>query len=467
MPQNTISLKIKKGLNLPYFYLGTKEIQKAKSPSKVAIAGIDYPIHPHLEVEIGSVIKRGQKVFTDREEPNVAVVSPVSGKVLAINRGEKRTLISILIQVDSIEPYEKNFFSASISKSNRKGLVNYLSQSGAWAYFRTRPFSLVPKTTDIPSAIFINGMDTRPGSCGMIPFLMGREKELLKGIEVALQLTNGKVYYCYNGKEWNTSFCDEFFRYISSKDILSDRFQEVSITGKHPAGLSSTHIHFLEPVSIQKSVWTIPAHLLADIGELFLTGILPNQTRVSLSGPYWNSPCILETTIGAQVTELVKDFLPTRESQNFRIISGSILYGWEASNDWDMLGRFHNQISILRNDIKREFMDWILPGLHKYSITRSTFGRFFPKNLIWNTSQNGSKRAMVPIGNYERVMPMDILPTQLLRALLTKDWEEAVELGALELEEEDLSLCTYVCPGKMDYGPMLKEILKTARKELL
>ncbi len=473
-------IQIRKGLDLPYTYLGNSWQIHPTSVGVVSVAGYDYPLKPHLIVSEGETCNRGDTLFHSKEDPYLRVVSPVSGRITKIHRGEKRSLIAIEIQIESEEAIRESFFANSLVAGNRETLAKYLAEVGAWVYFRTRPFCEVPNLNEIPQAIFVNAIDTRPGSVGVIPLIRGRERFLAKGLEAVSVFPHKRVYFCESSVEdWNSVFDSMGVSGI----IENGKLERVAFSGRHPAGLSSTHIHFLYPVSLGRKVWTIPANLLADIGELLITGVLPNRMRVNLSGPYWKNPCILETITGAKISSLVRNYLPedynagsegTYTAQkgdescepNYRIVSGSILHGWEARGGWDMLGRFHNQISLLRNDTRREFLDWIRPGIHTFSITRSALGRYFPNWIRWDTNRNGSLRAMVPIGNYERVMPLDILPTQLLRALLTKDWEEAIELGALELEEEDLSLCTYVCPGKMDFGKMLIEVLQIAKKEL-
>jgi Na+-transporting NADH:ubiquinone oxidoreductase subunit A len=470
------TITIKKGLDLPYLYKGNKQSFVSIDSSSVSVSGYDYPFKPNLLVGEGSTVRRGDFLFTTKDDERIGVTCPVSGKVSGIHRGERRALIAVSIDIDS--SVDQSLGSSRVNSStslpnlnysNRKEISITLANLGAWVYLRTRPFSLVPGLDEEPAHIFINAMDTRPGSIGMKSLLSGRAKYLQKGIHILSGLTKGKIYFCQDSQEnW-----EDELHFDSIKQNVGDaRWERVGFSGKHPSGLTSTHIHFLNPVSLKKNVWTIPADLLADMGEAWMTGVLPNQTRFSLSGPFWKNPSLLQTTIGSSVSKLVRDYLPSSETRvgidsHYRIVSGSILHGWEAKGAWDFLGRFHNQISILKDENKREFLDWLLPAFKKFSITRTAFGRWFPKMIDWNTSQNGSPRAIVPIGNYERVMPLDILPTQLLRALVTEDWEEAVELGALELEEEDMSLLTYVCPGKKDYGKMLKEILKITRKELV
>lgn len=475
------TIQIKKGLKLPYRYLGDVNDHRSHTIRNISLSGFDYPFKPNLVVEVGDSVRRGQAVFTTKHDPRIAVTSPVNGRITGVHRGDKRALIAVSIQSESTEAVATSFLEANVGYNNREILKEYLAQNGAWVYLRTRPFNEIPELDEEPSAIFINAMDTRPGSVGMKPIVRERYEALNRGLDVLASLTKNKLFFCQSERESWEKVEEKSWSHGAS-------LEKVAFSGSHPSGLSSTHIHFLRPASLKHKVWAIPVDLVADIGELLSSGVLPNKTTVSLSGPYWEAPCMLTTILGSKVSELVEGYMPKDKKgihisrdkttgknpsdyslpqSSFRIVSGSILHGWGCEGAWDFLGRFHNQISLLKDSPEREFLDWIRPGWKKFSITRSAFGHLFHSLIEWNTKTNGSPRALVPIGNYERVLPMDILPTQLLRALITGDWEEAIDLGALELEEEDMSLLTYVCPGKMDFGPMLKQVLKEAKKELV
>ena len=232
--------------------------------------------------------------------------------------------------------------------------------------------------------------------------------------------------------------------------------------GLHPAGLSGTHIHFIDPVGINKTVWYINYQDVIAIGKLFTTGELNVERVISLAGPQVKSPRLVRTVIGANLSQLTKDELSAGEN---RVISGSVLCGQTAKGPHDYLGRYALQVSVIEEGNEKEFFGWITPQPNKYSITRTVLGHFGKKLFNFTTAENGGERAMVPIGSYERVMPLDILPTLLLRDLIVGDTDGAQALGCLELDEEDLALCSFVCPGKYEYGSILRQVLDKIEKE--
>ena len=271
----------------------------------------------------------------------------------------------------------------------------------------------------------------------------------VSGLTVIRNLTKGRTFVCTRNDSR-----------IPGKNIRGVEFEEFS--GVHPAGLAGTHIHFLDPVGPNKTVWTINYQDVIAIGHLFTTGKIMTERVIALGGPRVISPGLLRTRLGARIDDLVNTRI---EPKNARLISGSVLCGRTAEEPVNFLGRYHQQVCVLEEGTKREFLGWQGPGFNKFSITRIYAGALGAKKFDMTTSSGGSKRAMVPVETYERVMPLDILPTQLLRALLVNDTESAQALGCLELDEEDLALCTFVCPGKYKYGEVLRENLTTIEKE--
>lgn len=449
--------RIRKGLDLPLARPRSNEAAEFRAVSQVALVGQDFPFKPHFLVAEGDNVTRGQTLFTDKNEPRIRVNSPVTGKVAQINRGERRVVESLVLEVQDAargiaEPYKGN-----LRHADRPQLNEYLQQKGAWVYLRTRPFSLVAHPDAEPAAVFVNAMDTRPGAMPLRALMQGREAELKAGLEVLAALTNKIVYFCQSpAEDW--SFVSEQ-SYAHGAELVIARF-----AGPHPAGLSSTHIHFLRPASLKHSVWTISAPHVADIGALMTTGILPNRTRLCLTDVARKSTQFIETLQGANTNQLTSGLAQVVAGSQ-RVIAGNILHGWSAEGAHAYLGMHHNQVTLLTRDERRHFLQWLRPGLNSHSITRTVLGRYRKARITWNTSLHGSERALVPIGSYERLMPLDILITPLLRALLTGDTDQAAELGALELEPEDLSLATYVCPGKKDYGGLLADALAVIKKE--
>ena len=233
----------------------------------------------------------------------------------------------------------------------------------------------------------------------------------------------------------------------------------IEFEGPHPAGLPGTHIHFLDPVSENKTVWHIGYQDVIAVGHLFRTGQLDSSRVISLAGPGVEKPRLIRTVVGAAASDLTENQLVSGE---LRQVSGSILSGRALTDPNQYLGRYHIQLSVVRENREREFLSWQRPGFDRFSVKNVFASGFFGLNQKYSfTTSTGSRRAMVPIGMYEGVMPLDILPTFLLRALISNDTEQASALGALELDEEDLALCTFVCPGKYDYGPLLRKNLTT------
>lgn len=377
--------------------------------------------------------------------------APASGTVVAIHRGERRVLQSVVIQIEGDEKREfARFDAADLATLSHDVVQTQLLESGLWTALRTRPYSKTPVPGTVPAAIFVTAIDTNPLSADPQPLILAERKAFDTGLTVLTRLTPGKVHVCQasGGK-------------LGGHPQGQVAFNEFA--GPHPAGLVGTHIHFLEPVSLTKQVWHLNYQDVIAIGKLFTTGELCAERIIAIGGPQATQPRLVRTLLGADLTALLAG--ETKEGEN-RIISGSVLSGRHATGPMAWLGRFHLQVSVVLEGRDKELFGWVLPGAEKYSVTRTTLGHFLRHKLFnFSTSTNGGERAMVPIGNYERVMPLDILPTVLLRDLLAGDTDGAQALGCLELDEEDLALCTYVCPGKYEYGPILREVLTRIEQE--
>ncbi len=453
---------IKKGLDIPIAGEPASEISD-KKVRHVAIVAPDYVgMKPRMMVQPGSVVKRGTPLFEGKTAPGSLFTAPGAGTVLAVNRGERRALQTVVIELNENEwsgaPKDDDFlaFAAYTGKAaseySRDEAVALLVESGLWPAFRTRPYSKTPQVNSTPHSIFITAMDTNPLAPSMDTVLDGRQDALNAGIQLVAKLTEGKVYFC---------------RKSGSKVAPSAPPANVSLeafAGPHPSGTVGLHIGKLDPVSSKKTVWHIGLQDLLIIGALVLTGKLDVTRLISLAGPAVKKPRIIRTRLGASVDELIDGELEPGEN---RVLSGSILNGRVATGEaLGYLGRFHNQISVLPEGREREFMGWLAPGTNKFSLSRLFLSKLTPgKKFNLTTTTNGSPRAIVPIGLYEQVMPLDILPTFLLRSLACDDMEQAEKLGCLELDEEDLALCSFVDPGKTDFGPLLRRNLELIERE--
>lgn len=446
-------ITIKKGLDLPI--AGTIQqqvIHDGPSIKQVATMGEEFfGMRPTMRVRVGDTVKKGQVIFEDKKNPGVLFTASANGVVSQINRGEKRAFLSLVIDVQGDEQETFASFSANeLAQLDRNVVVDNLVKSGLWTALRTRPFSKVPAIDSEPSAIFVSAMDTNPLSGDPSVIINEKSQDFINGLNVLSRLTAGKVFV---GKKAGVD--------IPNTNVGSVEQHEFS--GVHPAGLVGTHIHFLHPVDANRTVWSLGYQDVIAFGKLFTTGELYTDRVIALAGPGVKEPRLLRTLLGASTTDLTAGLLNEGEQ---RVISGSILQGATAAGDVAFIGRYANQVSVLSEGREKEFMGWMKAGKNVVSVTRSYISHLSPKRLLnLTTTTNGSDRSMVPIGSYERVMPLDILPTMLLRDLCAGDNDGAQSLGCLELDEEDLALCTFVCPGKYDFGQILRDRLTTIEKE--
>lgn len=430
-----------------------QSIDNVSTVRSVAVLGNDYVgMKPTMLVEEGQYVKLGQTLFTDKKNPSVHFTAPGTGKIVSIKRGAKRVLQAVIIELEGDDEITFQAYDASqLNGLSRKDVKNNLLNSGLWTALRTRPYSKSPLPETTPHAIFVTATDTNPLASDPDIIINEYAKDYALGITVLSRLTDGKVFVCQSEKA----------QIINSP---ASNIETHTFSGLHPAGLASTHIHFLDPVNAHKTVWQINYQDVIAIGKLFTTGHLWVERIISLAGPLVNKPRLLRTRLGANTEDIVHSEVKNVQS---RVISGSVLNGHTATNWAAYLGRFHNQISVIAEATDREFFGWIKPvGKDKFSALNIFISKILgAKSLNLTTSQNGSPRAMVPVGAFETVMPLDILPTQLLRALIVHDTDSAQALGALELDEEDLALCSFVCSGKFDYGPALRSNLTQIEKE--
>ncbi|QCF25567.1 Na(+)-translocating NADH-quinone reductase subunit A [Hydrocarboniclastica marina] len=441
-------IKIKKGLDLPISGAPEQTISAGRAVSEVALVGFDYVgMKPTMMVREGDRVKRGSLLFVDKKTEGVQYTSPAGGTVKAINRGDRRVFQSVVIEIDQNEEVETfpSYTVAQLDSVERQQVVDNLVKSGLWTLLRTRPYSKVPAINSVPHSIFVPVMDTNPLAADPEVIVAEEPEAFTVGLQVLTKLTTGKVFVC--------SGPDAKLPLPENKAV-----EQHSFSGPHPAGNVGTHIHNLDPASGTKTVWHVGYQDVIAIAKLFLTGEVPAERVVAITGPQAVKPRLVRTRVGASLDQLLEG--EANSGPVLRMISGSVFGGRTAAGPIAYLGRYSNQITILEEGHKREFMGWITPGSDKFSRLNIYISRLFRrKPFDMNTTTNGSERAMVPVGLYEEVMPLDILPTPLLRSLIVGDTEMAQKLGALELDEEDLALCTFVCPGKYEYGPILRQNL--------
>jgi len=441
-------INIKKGLDLPIAGKPEQNITQGNAVSRIALVGFDYVgMKPTMLVQVGDKVKKGQPLFTDKKNEGVQFTAPASGTVVEINRGKRRVFESLVIEVEGNDEVTFNQYKASeLASLTREQVQSQLVESGMWAAIRTRPYSKAPALGSEPSSIFVSTLDTNPLAADPQVVIAEQKEAFANGLAV-LSCLSKKV----------------FVTKAPEASVAAGQAQVVDVAGPHPAGLVGTHIHYLDPVSASKTVWHVGYQDVIAIGHLFVTGSIYTDRVVALAGPQVNKPRLVRTQIGASLTELTANEL--KDGDN-RVISGSVFGGRTASGPIAYLGLFANQVSVLEEGRERQMLHYLRAGVDKHSVKNIYLSKLLPKKLLsFTTSTSGSERAMVPIGAYEKIMPLDILPTQLLRALIVEDMDSVISLGGLELDEEDLALCTYVCSGKYEYGPILRGNLDRIEKE--
>jgi len=445
-------IKIKRGLDIPLAGAPSGELDTGVTTRAAALLGADYHgMKPTMAVQVGDVVKRGDLLFTDKKCEGVRYTSPAGGRVSAINRGAKRAFQSVVVEIDGDEAASFEQYSAEAARElSAEAIKTQLIQSGQWTALRARPFGRVADPATSPAGLFITAIDTHPHAPDPEQVIAREADAFELGQTLLANLVDCPVYLCAAPG-------------ADMPQATHDRISRHDFAGPHPAGLAGTHVHFLMGASAERIAWTIGYQDVIAVGRLFLDGALYVDRVVALAGPSVSRPRLVLSRVGADLQALVAG---EGEGDDARLLSGSVLGGRAVQSDTAYLGRYHQQVALLPEGRERAFMGWLSPGVNKHSVMGIYLSSWFgSKPLAMSTNTNGSERAMVPVGAYEKVMPLDILPTQLLRALLVGDTETAQALGCLELDEEDLALCTYVCPGKYEYGGILRDNLTLIEKE--
>ena len=454
-------IRILEGLNIPMSGAPKPTVSQAPETRDVALSGRDYiGLSPAMKVHVGDRVKLGQAIFSDKNNPDVIYTAPGSGIVDQINRGKRRSLLSVVIRLDGDDSIEFDCWAVGeLPHLSRQQVTDQLLASGLWASLRTRPYSKVPHPDVLPHSLFVTAIDSNPLATPPMWVINKYKEAYTNGLWVISHLTEGPVYVCQ-------SYLEDLPQ-IDCEKVVTTQF-----AGPHPSGNVGTHIHFLDPVGGNKSVWHLNYQDVISIGHLFTTGKIMSERIVALSGPRVKAPRLLKTRIGADIFALTQGELGTGAS---RLISGSVLSGRWVKETERFLGRYHNQITVIPEATANSLRDSIVADQSTYSVfgiqpadyghgkilSQGEKGRTYP----FTTSLNGKPEALVPMGAFEQVMPLDILPTPLLRALLVGDTDMGQALGCLELDEEDLALCTFVCTSKLNYGAMLRAALERIERD--
>jgi Na+-transporting NADH:ubiquinone oxidoreductase subunit A len=444
-------IKIKKGLDIRIKGKADNVFGQAQLPDLFAIKPTDFHgVVPKMVIKEGEKVKAGSVLFYDKYQPDVKFVSPVSGELTAVIRGERRKILEVVVKSDG-KNESLDFGAQDISGLNRDAVVSRLLEAGSWPYLHQRPYDVIARTGDTPKAIFISGFDTAPLAPDIDFVMNGKEKEFQVGIDVLKKLSD-QIHIGINDEAASKLF-------TNTKGVKLHRFK-----GPHPAGNVGIQIGQVMPVNKGDLIWTIQPQEVASIGKLFTTGKPDFERTIVVAGSEVKKQAYFHSILGACVSTFIKDNLNPNE--NIRLISGNILTGSQISDD-GYLGFYHSQITAIPEGHEYEFMGWAAPGFDKYSASRSFFSWLQPKKKYrLNANMHGGKRAIVISGEYESVLPLDIMAEQLFKSILVEDIDKMEQLGIYELAEEDVALCEFVCTSKMNLQKILRDGMELMMKEL-
>lgn len=440
-------IKLKRGLDINLVGKAEEKIAQAAAASSYAVSPLDFGgVVPKLLVKVGDVVKAGSPLFFDKNHAEVIFTSPVSGKVSAINRGEKRKLLNIVVEPDSEQSYEE-FDVPAVARATKQEVASVLLAAGLWPMIIQRPYGIIASAADTPKAIFISGFDSAPLAPDMNFALADRQSDLQKGVEVLGKLTSGKVHLSLEAGR--SGVLDKL------TGVEVHRFQ-----GPHPAGNVGVQIHHIDPVNKGEVVWTVNVADVAIIGRLFNTGKVDMTRVIAVCGSEVKNPCYYRVVAGAPVGTFCK------AEGDVRVINGNVLTGTKTAAD-GYLGYYTNQVTVIPEGDKFEFLGWAMPRFNKFSVSHSYFSWLCPKKAYnLDTNLNGGKRAFIVTGLFEKYVPMDIYPMYLLKAILAGDIDKMENLGIYEVIEEDLALCEFVDPSKTDIQEIVRNGINLMIKEL-
>jgi Na+-transporting NADH:ubiquinone oxidoreductase subunit A len=448
---------LKKGYNIKIAGRAERILEELPEPDFVALQPIEFRgIKPKMIVKEGDSVKIGTPLFIDKANPDVKFVSPVSGTLDQINRGDRRALMEVVIKNDKKGDAEKieAFAKEDIVKLTREQIIAQLLNGGMWPYLRQRPFNKIALSADIPRDIFISAMDTAPLAADLEFMLQGEDEYLQTGIDILAKLTEGKIHLSASANQTN-----EAQQFKSLKNVELHFFK-----GPHPAGNVGVQIHHVAPLKRGDLVWCVQATMVAAIGKFFLKGFFPSERIIAIAGSSLSERKYFKTLLGAPVSTLVKE--NNLQDSNSRFITGNVLTGRKISYK-GFVGFYDHLLSVIPEGKKEKtLVEYALPGLDKESYSKTFASSLLPKKeYVIDTRIKGGERAFVQSGSYEKVLPMDIFPVYLMKSILSEDIEEMEGLGILECDEEDLALCSYICPSKIDFGGILRQGLDLIERE--
>ena len=444
-------IRLKKGLNINLKGEADKVYASIPQSELFSLKPTDFHgLMPKLTVKAGDKVKAGSCVFFDKYNEKVRFSSPGSGEVTDVIRGAKRRILEVKLKADAETKYET--FSTLDASASREQIIEGLLESGVWPFIRQKPFDIIANPMDMPKAIFISTFNTAPLAPDNDFVLHGLENEFQTGIDFLKKLTDGKIHLNVDG---NTNPSTVF---TSCKGVQINK-----ITGAHPAGNVGVQIHHIDPINKGDVVWYLYPQDVLTIARLFSEGKYDVSRIVALTGPQVEKPRYYRTIAGANIKNLLNE--NTLIGDNNRFISGDVLTGEKIEEDGN-IGFYDSQITVIEEGNQQEFLGWIAPNLDKFSLSKSYFSWLMPsKKYSLNTNYNGEERAYVVTGQYEKVLPMDIYPMQLIKACLIEDIDSMEQLGIYEISPEDVALCEFVCTSKMEVQSIIREGLDLIKKE--
>ncbi len=447
------NISLRKGLDIKLKGEAEKELVVAAQAAQYAISPLDFEsVAPKLLVKVGDKVEAGTPLFYNKENNRIVFPSPVSGVVSAVNRGEKRKILNIVVDADKELSY-KSFAKVDPKSASREAVVELLLESGLWSMLIQRPYGIIADPTQTPKSIFVSAFDSSPLSPDY-NFALSEDMAAIQcGVEVLKSLTSGEVNIGVNAKAQGD--------FASLKGATINKF-----SGKHPAGNVGVQIHHIDPVNKGEVVWTINIQDLAIVGRLFLGGKVDMTKTIVVAGSEVEKPCYCRVIAGAPVASIVGGNVKAQaEGDSVRYISGSVLTGVKSAAD-GYLAFYANALTVIPEGDKYEMLGWAMPRFHRFSVSKSYFSWLCPgKKYRLDTNLNGGERAFVVTGLYEKYLPMDIYPMHLLKAIIAKDIDKMENLGIYEVVEEDFALCEFVDPSKTEMQDLIRKGINVMIKE--
>ena len=446
-------ITLRKGLDINLLGKAQESLSDAPTAAEYALSPLDFEgVTPKLLVKVGDEVKAGTPLFFNKYNERILFTSPVSGKVAAVNRGEKRRILTVTVTPDAVQRYEE-FAKPDLQKATREQIVELLLHAGLWPMIIQRPYGIIASPDDTPKAIFISAFDSAPLAPDYNFVLKAEQKNLQAGIDLLRRLTPGKVHLSVRaGAEGAMT---------ALKGIEMHAF-----AGKHPVGNVGVQIHHIDPVNKGDIVWTVNIQDVAIIGRLVNEGRVDMTRVIAVTGSEVEKPHYVRVISGARVDSILKGNLkPQKENGHVRIISGNVLTGVKSDPE-GFLAFYANQITVIPEGDRYELLGWAMPRLNKFSVSRAYFSWLCPRKAYnLDTNMNGGERPFVVTGLYERYLPMDIYPMYLLKACLAGDIEKMENLGIYEVVEEDFALCEFVDPSKIEIQQIIRDGINLMIKE--